>query len=73
MPTGEVIAFDDDGGYGTVRGDDGSERFFHCTAVADGSRTIEVGTRVRYDVVAGLRGVYEARRMEPVEGDGAGG
>lgn len=70
MPTGEVIAFDEDGGYGTVReqssdGEPGVERFFHCTAIADGTRTIEVGTLVRFDVVAGLRGVYEARRITP--------
>jgi cold shock CspA family protein len=63
MPTGEVIEFDEDGGYGTVRQDDGTERFFHCTAIADGTRTIEVGAAVQFDVVAGLRGVYEARRL----------
>jgi cold shock CspA family protein len=68
MPTGTVIEFDEDGGYGTVRehaadGGPGTERFFHCTAIADGSRTIEVGAAVRFDVVAGLRGVYEARRL----------
>jgi cold shock CspA family protein len=65
MPNGEVIEFDEDGGYGTVRQDDGTERFFHCTAIADGTRTIEVGTAVRFDVVPGLRGVYEARGISP--------
>ncbi|OWY62265.1 hypothetical protein B7486_59370 [cyanobacterium TDX16] len=70
MPTGTVIEFDEDGGYGTVRQDatDGgaaTERFFHCTAIADGSRTIEVGAEVQFEVVAGLRGVYEARKIRP--------
>ena len=70
MPTGVVVEFDEDGGYGTVRhaDDDPSpdaERFFHCTAIADGTRTIEVGTTVQFDVVAGLRGVYEARNLRP--------
>ena len=65
MPRGTVVEFDDDGGYGTVREDGGTERFFHCTAIADGTRTIEVGTEVHFDVVAGLRGVYEARRLTP--------
>ena len=65
MPTGTVIEFDEHGGYGTVRQDDGTERFFHCTAIADGSRTIAVGTDVRFEVVAGLRGTYEARGLTP--------
>jgi len=68
MARGTVVEFDDDGGYGTVReeGEDagaGTERFFHCTAIADGTRTIAVGAEVTFDVVAGLRGVYEARNL----------
>lgn len=62
---GEVIAFDEDAGYGTVRADGGGEHFFHCTAVADGSRTIEVGTVVRFEIVAGHRGRWEAAGLEP--------
>lgn len=57
---GSVAQFDEDKGYGTVQGDDGAELFFHCTAIADGSRTIEVGTSVTFDVVAGRRGQWEA-------------
>lgn len=65
--TGVVVAFDEDKGYGTVADDDGGEeRFFHCAAVADGSRTIEVGTRVAYEVVAGRLGRWEAARLRPV-------
>jgi hypothetical protein len=37
---------------------------FHCTQIADGSRTVKVGTPVRCDVVAGNRGVWEAAAIE---------
>ena len=58
---GVVTAFDDHKGYGTVRSaEDGAELFFHCTAIADGTRTIEVGADVEYDVVAGRLGRWEA-------------
>lgn len=56
---GRVVEFDDAKGYGTVEGDDG-RFFFHCTAIADGSRTIDPGTPVEFDVVAGHLGHYEA-------------
>ena len=42
---GTVAWFDEAGGYGAVEGDGGEQWFFHCTAIADGSRTIEVGPR----------------------------
>ena len=63
--TGTVVEFDEHRGYGTVRGDDGSEHFFHCTAVADGTRTIAVGTAVTYGVVAGRLGRWEATDLRP--------
>jgi len=62
--TGEVVSFDEGRGWGVVRRDDGAELDFHCTAVADGSRTIEVGTRVRWDVVPGRMGRWEATGIE---------
>lgn len=61
---GEVIEFDDAKGFGTVRADDRTEYFFHCTAIADGSRTIDDGVTVTFDVVAGRRGEWEATRVE---------
>ena len=64
-PTGEVVAFDDHKGYGTVRAADGQELFFHCTAIADGTRTIAVGTPVTFAVVPGRRGP-EATDLRPV-------
>jgi cold shock CspA family protein len=63
---GVVASFDDPGGYGLVRGDDGTELFFHCTALADGSRTVAVGTPVTYDVVPGHLGRWEATGIAAV-------
>jgi cold shock protein len=57
---GSVVAFDEDKGYGTVRASDGRDLFFHCTQIADGTRTIDVGADVTFDVVAGHLGRYEA-------------
>jgi cold shock CspA family protein len=66
--SGTVIEFDDAAGTGRVRDDDadGAERFFHCTAIADGTRTITVGTKVTYDVRPGHRGQWEAAAITPV-------
>jgi cold shock CspA family protein len=58
--TGVVESFDDHRGYGTIRADDGTDVFFHCTRIADGSRTIDVGAAVTYDLVPGHHGRYEA-------------
>jgi len=63
MPVGVVAAFDDAKGIGTIRGDDGREYSFHCTALVDGSRTIDEGTGVAYEVVAGHLGRWEASRV----------
>ena len=65
---GIVVEFDDDKGFGAVRtaDPDGTEFFFHCTAIADGSRTIDVGTNVTFDVVPGHLGRYEAANLTPV-------
>jgi cold shock CspA family protein len=57
---GSVVAFDDHAGFGTVRLEDGRELFFHCTAIADGTRTIAEGAAVTVAVVPGRRGRYEA-------------
>jgi cold shock CspA family protein len=66
--TGTVIAFDEHRGYGTVRGTDGRELFFHCTAIADGSRRIAVGTEVVFAVVPGHCGRWEAADLEQLRG-----
>jgi cold shock CspA family protein len=63
--TGEVVEFRDPEGWGTVRSESGDEHFFHCSAIADGTRTIEVGARVSYDVVPGHLGRWEASDLRP--------
>jgi cold shock CspA family protein len=65
MAAGTVATFDDAAGWGTVRSDDGGEHFFHCVAIADGTRTIAQGARVRFTVVPGLLGRWEASGLEP--------
>jgi cold shock CspA family protein len=60
---GTVDAFDDARGVGSVRAADGREFFFHCTEIADGSRTIAVGTSVTFEVVAGHLGRWEASKL----------
>ena len=64
MPTGVVVRWDDHKGYGEIRADDtGAEHFFHCTQILDGSRTIEEGTPVEFEVVPGRLGKWEAARV----------
>ena len=64
--TGTVTSFDEPAGYGEVTADDGSGPwFFHCTAIADGTRTIEVGAHVGFEVVPGHLGRYEATDLRP--------
>lgn len=62
--TGSVTAFDDRRGLGTVTDDSGTTHPFHCTGIADGTRTIDVGAEVRFDVIAGRLGRWEAWGIE---------
>lgn len=62
--TGEVVAFDAHAGLGEVRADSGVRYAFHCIAIADGSRTIEVGERVSFELLAKM-GRYEATAIRP--------
>jgi cold shock CspA family protein len=55
-----VTAFDEPRGLGTVRGEDGAELPFHCTRIADGTRSVAVGAEVAYVVVPGAPGRWEA-------------
>jgi CspA family cold shock protein len=65
LSAGVVATWDEHGGYGTVTDDDtGAEHFFHCTAITDGSRTIDVGQRVTFEVVPGRLGRWEAENIE---------
>ncbi len=58
--------FDDHRGTGTVSADDGRRLFFHCAQIADGTRTIAVGTEVTFVVAPGLPGRYEAVAVSSV-------
>ena len=57
---GTIVAFDEAKGYGTVHAEDGRDLFFHCTQIADGTRTIPVGVAVEYEVAPGHNGRWEA-------------
>lgn len=60
---GVVASFDDHLGAGTIRDEAGEVWPFHCTAIADGARTIEPGTPVSFRVVAGHHGRWEATEL----------
>jgi cold shock CspA family protein len=57
---GVVTCFDAAAGLGMLTVDDGSELGFHCTQIADGTRSIAVGTAVRFTLRAGRSGRWEA-------------
>ncbi len=58
--TGRVAGFDADTGWGVIAADGGIEFPFHCTAIADGTRTIEAGIAVTFHLMPGHRGQWEA-------------
>ncbi len=62
---GRVVAFDDAVGLGEVERGDGVRFPFHCIEIADGSRTIAVGTAVSFVLLCKL-GRYEASQILPV-------
>ena len=62
---GTVTGFDEHRGLGEVTADDGATYSFHCTAIADGTRTIAVGAAVEFVVVPGHLGRWEAAAIEP--------
>ena len=62
---GTVVEYDEHAGFGWLEAHDGRRLWFHCTQIADGTRTIEVGAKVHYDVVPGHRGLMQAVRISP--------
>lgn len=60
---GTVVAFDASVGLGEVKADDGRVIPFHCIEILDGTRTIEVGAGVSFELIAKL-GTYEAARLQ---------
>jgi cold shock CspA family protein len=67
-----VAECDADKGFGEVEAPDGRRLFFHCTQIADGTRTIDVGQAVRFEVLPKL-GRYEATAIEKVVGEAGAG
>lgn len=64
MPRGRVVEFDEEKGTGVVEALDGRRLTFHCTAIADGSRTIAVGTDVAYTGKPSHLGEWQATSVE---------
>jgi CspA family cold shock protein len=60
VTTGIVATFDEARGVGEISTDDGTAYPFHCTQIADGTRTIEVGAAVNFEVIPGHLGHWEA-------------
>ena len=60
---GTVSRFDAERGLGEITGEDGATYPFHSTVIADGSRTIAVGTAVEFEVIAGHLGRWEATEV----------
>ena len=65
---GHVTSFDDHRGLGEITADDGTIYPFHCTVIADGTRSIAVGAPVEFEVVAGHLGRWEAAAVSPTDG-----
>ena len=59
---GSVVEFDRSVGLGEIATADGSRYPFHCIEIADGTRDIEVGTAVTFELLGKL-GRYEAARV----------
>jgi cold shock CspA family protein len=65
MEEGVVTEFDEARGWGVVESNEATYPF-HCTQIADGTRTIEVGTQVTFEIRAGLMGRWEAAAVTKV-------
>jgi cold shock CspA family protein len=59
---GTVVAFDERRGLGEITADGGPYPF-HCTAMVDGTRTVEIGAAVTFEVRPGGMGRWEATRI----------
>ncbi len=64
---GRVATFDEHVGRGEVEAGGGMHFPFHCTAIADGSRTIAPETPVKFRLVIGPLGALEATAIKPTD------
>jgi len=62
---GRVLSFDDSAGLGTVVSEQGSSFEFHCTEIADGTRSILAGTAVTFLLKQGTLGRLQAVQLLP--------
>jgi cold shock CspA family protein len=60
-----VASFDRTRGLGRVTESDGTEYAFHATAIADGSRSIELDAAVVFTLAPSHGGSFEARTLTP--------
>lgn len=74
MPTGRVVFFNADKGYGFIAPDDhGADLFVHMDAVAaSGLRTIYTEQRLRFRVLIARNGKRSAVELKPIGGEEAG-
>ena len=71
---GKVVEFDEGRGLGAIKteadlalGDEAEHYLFHSTRIADGTRSIKVGTHVEFSIIAGPEGRWEANAISEVE------
>lgn len=57
---GTVSAFDEASGLGVLAAQSGKSIPFHCISIADGTRSIATGTRVRFSVA------FRSKRVEAI-------
>ena len=60
---GRVMEFDEARGLGTITAEDGQTYPFHCTQLTDGTRQVDAGQAVRFDLLPKL-GRYEAGTID---------
>jgi CspA family cold shock protein len=63
---GAVSEFDEHVGLGVVTDGTGARYPFHCAEIADGTRTIETGAEVEFDLLPKL-GRVEATGITPLD------
>jgi cold shock CspA family protein len=63
---GTVASFDGARGVGEITAADGAQYSFHSTVIADGSRTLAVGSEVEFEIVPGHLGRWEAAAVTVV-------
>lgn len=63
--SGVVATFDEARGIGMIETADATQYFFHCTQIANGTRSIETGAAVTFEVRPGRLGRWEAAAVTP--------